>query len=124
MESRLTDDEFYVLDCAVEYDGPLVLLAWLGTDEHQSDRAAEIVRNFLAAGLVQIAASSDESPRQGDLSTEEALRALADPRKWRDWRVEPFTRSETYYMVVATPAGQSVWEQEVTRRLPREPASD
>jgi hypothetical protein len=61
MNARLTDDEFYVLDCAVEVDGPFVLLSWLGGDEHQPERAAAVVTKLLAAGLVQVAEGSDEA---------------------------------------------------------------
>jgi hypothetical protein len=67
-------------------------------------------------GLVEVRETSDEQARHHGLSPDEALRAIDDPRKWRDWRVEPFPRDEPYYLVVATAAGRSVWEREITRR--------
>jgi hypothetical protein len=120
MDYSLSDEEFYVLDCAAEEFGAFVLLAWLGTAEHQPARAAAIVERLLDRGLVDVAASHDFNPEPARvLAHEEALRAIHDQQKWRDARIEPFANAETYYVVYLSADGQAAWEREARRRAER-----
>ena len=74
-------------------------------------RAAAAVERLLARELVEIEESYDFNPDPPrTLGREEALRAIRDPRKWRDARVEPFETAERYYTVVVTARGRAAWE--------------
>lgn len=66
MDYSLSDEEFYVLDCAAEEFGAYVLLAWLGTTDHQPARAAAVVERLLDRGLIEVGAGSelDNSPKE------------------------------------------------------------
>src|SRR5438270_12358546 len=107
----LTTQERHVLDLAGDDFGAFTLLAWLGSDEHQPERAAATVERLFERGLVEIAEDSDNHGPPRVLSSEEALHAVRDKRKWRDPQQEPFEQGEHYYLVRATPAGYSVLER-------------
>jgi hypothetical protein len=115
----LTPEEAHVLDYAGDEFGAFTLLAWLGSNEHQPERAAAIAERLLERGLVEIEEHrpserrrSPKRPRELHiLSRDEALRAIRDPRKWRDPEEEPFRDGEPYYEAHATEAGIALLRQ-------------
>jgi hypothetical protein len=111
VHEQLDDEEYFVLDYAEDEFGAFALLAWLGSERHQPARAAAAVERLLERGLVSIEESYDFNPDQPrTLGREEALAAIRDPRKWRDWRVEPVEPAERHYSVVMTERGRAAWE--------------
>jgi hypothetical protein len=112
-EDELTPGEERVLGFAGDYAGAFTLLSWLGSNERQPEEAAATVERLLDRGLVEIE-EHRPSERRGSpkrpvarhiLDREGALRAIHDPRKWRDPESDPFRNGETYYEAHATEAG-------------------
>lgn len=118
-DQELTPEDTYVLDHAGDQFGAFTLLAWLGSNEHQPEKAAAIVERLLDRGLVEIEEHrpserqpSPKRPRQPHiLSRDDALRAIRDWRKWRDPDKEPFLDGEPYYEAHATQEGFALLRQ-------------
>jgi|SRR5215213_7038338 len=107
----LTPEEAYVLDYAGDESGAFALLAWLGSDTRQPEKAATVVERLLDEGLVEIEEHREQRPDSRILSRDDALRAIRDPRKWRDFEREPFVEGELCYEARATRAGLAVLRQ-------------
>jgi len=103
LDEVLTHDERYLLDLAADHFGAFTLLAWLGTRDHQPERAAAIVEQLLTRGLVEVTERSDAPDDRGRiLAPPEALHAVRDSSKWRDPQIDhscarsPTTRSASH----------------------------